>query len=87
MSAGALEIDILYFAALREKAGVARESVTLPLEAPRVADLAAWLEANRAALRGHIQKVRFAVGDEFADATRVLRRGDVVALIPPVSGG
>jgi molybdopterin converting factor small subunit len=31
--------------------------------------------------------VRIAVGDEFAAPDREIQEGDVVALLPPVSGG
>ncbi len=31
--------------------------------------------------------LRFAVNDEFAAATVVLKQGDTLALLPPVSGG
>jgi molybdopterin converting factor subunit 1 len=82
-----LVIELLYFAAIRELVGVPRESVELSHPAPSVADLATWLESNRPSLRGHLPKVRFAVGDRFVEPTHVLRGGDVVALIPPVSGG
>jgi molybdopterin converting factor subunit 1 len=87
MSADAVEIEILYFAALRERMGISREPLALPVEAAGIAALRRWLEANRPALKGQLTKVRFAVGDDFVDESRALRAGDVVALIPPVSGG
>jgi molybdopterin converting factor subunit 1 len=87
MGAEVVEIEILYFAALRERMGLAREAVALPLEYSRVERLGAWLETHRPPLRGQLVNVRFAVGDDFADSSHVLRHGDVVALIPPVSGG
>jgi molybdopterin converting factor subunit 1 len=82
-----LVIELLYFAAIRELVGVPRESIELADPAASVADLVAWLESNRPSLRGHLPKVRFAVGDRFVESTHQLRTGDVVALIPPVSGG
>ena len=87
MSDERVQIEVLYFAAIRERMGRERESLELPLAAPTIADLSAWIEAHRPALRGLLSRVRFAVGDQFADSGRVLVRGDVVALIPPVSGG
>ncbi len=83
----AVEIVTLYFAALRDKVGLDRETISLPEDVRTIADLAAWLETNRPSLRGHVAKARFAVGEEFVEGARALRRGDVVALIPPVSGG
>lgn len=86
----ALEVEVLYFAALRDLAGVATERVALPATPagePRVADLLADLEARHAGLRGRLQSVRVAVDEEFVELSTALRGGEVVALIPPVSGG
>lgn len=80
-------INLLYFAALRERMGCPSEQIQLPQEVCDIARLAAFLEASRPALQGVLGSVRFAVGDEFAEPERKLESGDVVALIPPVSGG
>lgn len=66
---------------------MAAEKVDLPEEVATVRELSAWLETTRPGLRGVLGSVRFAVGDEFAAPDRALRAGDVVALLPPVSGG
>jgi sulfur-carrier protein len=80
-------IQVLYFAALRERMGIAAEDVDLPEEVGDVRALRAWLEATRPNLRGVLGSVRIAVGDEFAALDRRLEGGEVVALLPPVSGG
>jgi molybdopterin synthase sulfur carrier subunit len=80
-------INLLYFAALRERMGMASELVELPAEVRDIGQLSAFLEASRPALKGVLASVRFAVGDEFVTSERMLEPGDVVALIPPVSGG
>jgi len=80
-------IQLLYFAALRERMGIASEAIELPEDVRDLRDLARFLEASRPALTGLLASVRFAVGDEFADLDRALEPGAVVALIPPVSGG
>jgi len=80
-------ISLLYFAALRELMGRASEELALPEGVADVGRLVAFLEASRPALRGVLGSVRFAVGDEFVTLERKLEPGDVVALIPPVSGG
>ena len=80
-------INLLYFAALRERMGKASELVELPAEVSDIGRLRAFLEASRPALKGVLASVRFAVGDEFVTSERKLEPGDVVALIPPVSGG
>jgi molybdopterin synthase sulfur carrier subunit len=78
---------VLYFAAIRERMGLASEELLLPEEVRDVRSLARYLEASRPALRGVLASVRFAVGDEFAEPDRVIDAHAVVALIPPVSGG
>jgi sulfur-carrier protein len=80
-------IQLLYFAALRERMGIAAEDVDLPDEIGDVRALRGWLEATRPNLRGVLGSVRVAVGDEFAALDRRLDGGEVVALLPPVSGG
>jgi molybdopterin synthase sulfur carrier subunit len=77
----------LYFAALRDLAGTNEESVSLPAVTASVAMLLGVLESRHGALRGRLQSVRVAVDEEFAEKSRELRGGEVVALIPPVSGG
>ncbi len=80
-------IELLYFAAIRERMGVGSEQLELPDGVDDVGRLVAFLEASRPALRGLLGSIRFAVGDEFVSHERRLVAGDVVALIPPVSGG
>ena len=80
-------ISLLYFAALRDLMGRSSEQIELPAAVEDVGRLIEFLEASRPALRGVLGSVRFAVGDEFASLERRLEPGDVVALIPPVSGG
>jgi sulfur-carrier protein len=80
-------IEVLYFAAIRERMGLESERIELPDAVDTVGRLVAFLEASRPPLRGVLGSVRFAVGDEFVSHERELAPGDVVALIPPVSGG
>lgn len=78
---------VLYFAALRDLSGVAEEQV--PLDAPGgdVSALLQALQTRHAALAGRLESVRVAVNEEFVETSTRLRGGEVVALIPPVSGG
>lgn len=80
-------ITLLYFAAVRDAAGKSEERLDLPDAVSRVADLSLFLEKRHPALAGRLASVRFAVNEAFADADTVLTSGDVVAVIPPVSGG
>jgi sulfur-carrier protein len=87
-SSATLTVSVLYFAALRDLAGVAEELVALPSASPvEVSELLHTLEQAHEALRGRLASVRVAVNEEFAPLSTLLRGGEVVALIPPVSGG
>ena len=83
-------LSILYFAWLRERVGVAEETLTLPASVKTVADLIAHLIAlddRHAAAFTNRGTVRCAVNQEFADMTAVVHPGDEVAFFPPVTGG
>lgn len=80
-------VTLLYFAAIRDAVGIAEESLDLPDAVRRVADLPAFLAQVRPALTGRLGSVRFAVNESFASPGTGLTAGDVIALIPPVSGG
>jgi molybdopterin converting factor subunit 1 len=79
-------VSVLYFAALRDLAGTSEEQVGVapPLS---VEALLAKLEEQHAPLRGRLGSVRVAVNEEFTERSTMLSGGEVVALIPPVSGG
>jgi molybdopterin converting factor subunit 1 len=81
-----LAIRVLYFAA-RDLAGTGEEELSLPDDATSVGSLLSTLEARHGALRGRLASVRVAVNEEFVELGTQLRGGEVVALIPPVSGG
>ena len=77
-------IRVLYFAALRDAAGCAEESVT---EAP--ASLASLYDllAHRHGFALPRDRVRVARNGEFARWDDAAMPGDEVAFLPPVSGG
>lgn len=52
-----------------------------------VASLLGLLEQRHPGLAGRLQSVRVAVNEEFVELGTLLSGGEVVALIPPVSGG
>ena len=82
-----VSVSVLYFAALRDLAGTGEESVALPTTPTSVEQLLRVLVGRHGALAGRLESVRVAVDEEFAENSRELRGGEVVALIPPVSGG
>jgi molybdopterin converting factor subunit 1 len=78
------DIEVQYFAVLRERAGVGRETVSTA--AATAADLYDELAA-RHEFGLPRSMLRVAVNDEFADWSRPLAAGDRVVFIPPVAGG
>jgi sulfur-carrier protein len=83
-------ITVLYFAWLRERTGVAEETLDLPEGVGSVADLLTLLAARsprHAAAFQNQKTIRCAVNQEFADPSAHLSPGDEVAFFPPVTGG
>ena len=81
-----MNVDVRYFAAAREAAGLETESLPLP-EGATVAVLRDRLFGLHPDLCALAAGLRFAVGERFADLDAPLAAGDQVALLPPVSGG
>lgn len=83
-------LKLLYFAWLREKAGVGEEDVQPPAEVATVAQLVDWLEARGggyAEAFGDRKVVRVAVNQEYVSLEHPVAAGDEVAFFPPVTGG
>ena len=81
-----MRVTVLYFAAARERAGVAREVLELR-EGATAAEAREAACAAHPELRAIVERLRLAVDQEFATGERPLRDGSEVAFIPPVSGG
>jgi sulfur-carrier protein len=77
-------VTVLYFAALRDAAGVPAE--TFDSAAPTLRALYDEVQARRC-LPFPSRQLRVAVDDVFASWDDALREGSEVAFIPPVSGG
>ena len=77
-------VSVLYFASLRDAAGVAGEAVDS--DAADLAALYAQLRARHGFVLGR-ERLRVAVDAAFASWQEPLREGSEVAFIPPVSGG
>ena len=85
-----MNITILYFAALREALGLAREEVRLPGDISRAGELRAWLGGRGATwgeALGEGRNVQVAIDQVLADPATPLRDGAEVAFVPPVTGG
>ena len=78
-----MTVTVLYFASLRDAAGVASETLPQPRS---LRELYAGLQARHALPFG-AERLRVAVDGAFCDWDSPLREGAEIAFIPPVSGG
>ena len=81
-----MKVRVLYFAAAREKAGTNAADIELADDAT-VAALFEKLAREQPRLGDVLRACRAAVDEEFAPLTTVLRDGQTVGVLPPVSGG
>lgn len=79
-------VRVLFFGGLREALGT-KESVEELPDGATLGRLRESLAARIAAMRALEGRLRIAVNQEFAEDGAVLKDGDEVALLPPVSGG
>jgi MoaE-MoaD fusion protein len=77
-------VTVLFFGAVRERLRMSQVELATPAD---VNALLAELTTRHPELSALLPALRVAVNQEFADGDVVLRDGDEVALIPPVSGG
>ena len=83
-------MQVLYFAWLREKTGVAGETVDPPAGLATVGDLLGWLRERspgHADALADLSVVRVALDEEYAGLDRPIAGAREVALFPPVTGG
>lgn len=83
-------MQVLYFAWLREKAGVAEEAVEPPAEVATVAELIEWLKSRspgHAEALADTSAVRVALDQEYVQFDAAIAGVREVALFPPVTGG
>ena len=81
-----MELSVRFFALYRERAGRNQVSLDLP-EKSTVADLTAEVRRRYPNLAPPEVSIVVAVNADYAEPETLLRPGDDVCLIPPVSGG
>jgi MoaE-MoaD fusion protein len=81
-----LEIRVLLFSVLKEKVGTGSLTITLP-DSATIEDLWKDLCRQYPAVEAFRPVARVAVNCEYVAGEHMLRDGDEVALITPVSGG
>ncbi len=83
-------LKLLYFAWLREKAGIGEEAVPTPDGVATVGELMDWLVGRGggyAEAFSDRKVVRVAVNQEYVSLDHPVAAGDEVAFFPPVTGG
>lgn len=81
-----MQVQVLYFASLRDRAGVRQEAIELD-DGATLADLKAIVADRHQALQPAIGSAVGSINREFAEPDQTLADGDEVGLFPPVSGG
>lgn len=81
-----MQVNILFFATLKDRAGLPRTALNLPVGAT-VAGLREALAAAFPGLAAALPSALVSVNHEYAFNEDALNDGDEVALFPPVSGG
>ena len=81
-----MRVRVLYFGVLKDVFGRGVEEMELA-EGASVADLIGACRGRYAGVSEIWDSMAVAVNQEYARAVVVLREGDEVALLPPVSGG
>ena len=81
-----MQIRVLFFGILKEVTGLVADTPDLP-EQSTLADLVNYYSLKAPQLQPHWPGMAMSINQEFARSTDVLKTGDEVALLPPVSGG
>mmetsp|Transcript_13301 Transcript_13301/g.16568 ORF Transcript_13301/g.16568 Transcript_13301/m.16568 type:complete len:90 (-) Transcript_13301:1151-1420(-) len=86
-------IKLLYFASAREVRGVKEEEVSLScLSSKEPKAVFQYLEREHPDMKDILESAAIAINEEYVDLQdpdeqQILKPGDKVAIIPPISGG
>jgi sulfur-carrier protein len=83
-------VNILYFAWVREKIGLAGEMIDPPAGVDTVADVVSWLEARGSGYADALAqpaRLRAALDQRFVPLDAPIAGARELALFPPVTGG
>ena len=85
-----MQIQLKFFASLREAVGAASESVTLPPGVATAGEVREFLRARGGAWADALAEgkaLRVALNQQMTDASATLSEGCELAFFPPVTGG
>ncbi len=81
-----MKIKVLYFSSIKDKLKK-KEDILDITENTTLEDVISLLKEKYPEIAESLDKSMFAVNEEYADKDKILKEGDTVAVIPPVSGG
>ncbi len=81
-----MRVRVLFFGMLKEFVGRSLDTIDLP-DGASVRDVLSYYQSRIPRLKETLPSLALAVNREYAAAETILRPGDEVALLPPVSGG
>jgi len=79
-----MKISVIYFAGLREKAGIASEEIET--SGATLGDLYEQLR-ERHQFSHRLEHIKFARQNDFCRSSEPISQGDSILIMPPVSGG
>ncbi|RMA96007.1 molybdopterin converting factor subunit 1 [Hydrogenothermus marinus] len=81
-----MKIKLLYFSSIKDKLKKSSEELEIK-DNSSINDLINILKEKYPQISQNLDNVMFAVNEEYQDKEYILKDGDNVAVIPPVSGG
>ena len=84
------QLDIVYFAWVKERLGRSEDTVQLPDTVKTIADFLQFMGTSDAIfleLTAEVHKLRFALDQDFAKPETELVEAKELAIFPPVTGG
>jgi molybdopterin synthase catalytic subunit len=81
-----MKVGVLFFGVLKDVVGRSAETVDLP-QGARVRELLSHYSREAPQFDAMVPSLAISVNQEYSGTDRVLRDGDEVGLLPPVSGG
>lgn len=82
-----MRVKVIYYGFLKVLAGAEEAQVDLSVASASVRDVVARVAEMLGVAPHQLDCAAAAVDDELVERSRPLREGDVVMLLPPVSGG
>lgn len=82
-----MRLRVVFFGGLQRLAGCREDELEFPADIINIDLFSKHLTKSYPDIAPQMGSVAFSIGDEIVDSSHELRDGDVVGLLPPVSGG